>query len=69
MLVFRQFRAPLRRLTGMLEVTTSVAAITFLELGDCLGGSYSRLLRMGRISGKSELARGKQADRDKIGCE
>jgi hypothetical protein len=48
----------------MLEVTTSVASITFLELGDCLGGNYSRLLRMGRISSKGELACGKLADLD-----
>jgi hypothetical protein len=53
----------------MLQVTTDVTTVTFLELGDCLGGSYRRLFRMSGISGKDELARGKQADRDKARCE
>jgi hypothetical protein len=64
-----QFRAPFRRLTGMLQVTTDVTTVTFLELGDCLGWRYCRLFRMSGISGEDELARRKQADRDKARCE
>jgi hypothetical protein len=60
--------APLCRLTGMLQIAASIAAITLLELGDCLGGSYGRLLWMAGISGKGELAPGKQADCDKTTC-
>ena len=34
MLSVCQFRAPFRSLTGMLQITARVTAITFLELGD-----------------------------------
>jgi hypothetical protein len=53
----------------MLQVTTDVTTVTFLELGDCLGRGYGWLFRMGGISGKDELARRKQTDRDKPRCE
>ena len=62
MLGLCQFCPSLCRLTGMLQIAASITAITLLELGDCLCGSYGRLLWMPRISGKGELARGKQAD-------
>ena len=52
----------------MLQIAAGIAAITLLELGDCLGGSYARLLWMAGTSGKGELAYGKQADRDKTTC-
>ena len=39
MLAVCQFRSPLCRLTGMLQIAAGITAITFLELGDCLGGS------------------------------
>ena len=53
----------------MLQVTTSIASITFLELGDCLGWSYGRLRRMSRISGSSKLVCAKHADCDEASCE
>jgi hypothetical protein len=47
----------------MLKIAARVAAIAFLELGNCLRGSYGRLIRMGRISGPHELACAEETDK------
>jgi hypothetical protein len=62
MLSLCQFRPSLCRLTGMLQIAASIAAITLLELGDCLGGSYGRPLRMAGIGRSDKLACAKQAE-------
>ena len=64
-----QFRPSLRRLTGMLQIAAGIAAITFLELGDCHGGRYGRPLRMSRIGSSDKLVCTKQADYDEATCE
>src|SRR5437870_11561843 len=69
MLVFRQFRAPFRRLPGVLQFTIGVASIAFLEFGDCFGGSYSRLFGMSRISCSRKLICAEQTDCDEARCE
>src|SRR2546430_16623857 len=48
----------------MLHIAARVACLAFLELGDCLGGSYGRLFRVRRISGSGKLASANQTDRD-----
>src|SRR5207249_1845683 len=63
-LTLRYFAAPLCRLTVMLHIAARIACIAFLELGDCLGGSYGRLFRVLRISGSGKLASANQTDRN-----
>ena len=53
----------------MLHIAARVACIAFLELGDCLGGSYGRLFRVRRISGFGQVICAKQAHQDETGCE
>src|SRR5213080_1838264 len=60
MLSLCQFRAPFRRLTGMLQIAARVSSIAFLELRDCFGRSYRRLLGVSRISSSGNLVCTKQ---------
>ncbi len=69
MLNLCQFHAPFRRLTGMLQIAARITAIAFLELRDCFGRSYRRLVRVSRISGSGKLACAKQTDYDEARCD
>src|SRR5438034_6521848 len=69
MLSLCQFRAPFRRLTGMLQIAARITAIAFLELRDCFTWSYRRLVRMNRISASGQLVNAQQADGDETSYE
>ena len=69
MLSLCQFRASFRRLTGMLQIAARVAAITFLELRDCLRWSHRRLIRVSGISCSGKLGNPNQTNEGETGRE